>query len=93
MALRRKPPRDVSVDTVRVRVLPDGRMDRDNAARYLGRARKTLAQWQTNGKGPPGKKVGGSFIFARTWTPSSLGKRLMNNAGRKYFRSRPRRRP
>jgi hypothetical protein len=65
MALRKRPPRDVSVDAVRVRVLPDGRMDRDNAARYLGRAAKTLAQWKTNGKGPPSKRVGGRIFYYR----------------------------
>lgn len=40
-------------------------MDRHNAARYLGRAPKTLAQWKTNGKGPPGKKVGGRVFYYR----------------------------
>jgi len=41
-----------SIDMVRVRVLPDGRMDRENAARYLGRRPKTLAMWAWHGKGP-----------------------------------------
>jgi len=35
-----------------VQVLPDGRLDRVNAARYLGRRPKTLAMWQVLGKGP-----------------------------------------
>ena len=30
----------------------DGRMDRRNAAAYLGRAPKTLAQWASKGVGP-----------------------------------------
>jgi predicted site-specific integrase-resolvase len=33
-------------------VLPDGRMDRRNAASYLGVAEKTMAQWATKGTGP-----------------------------------------
>jgi len=53
------------VDAVRVEVLPGGCMDRPNAARYLGRACKTLAQWHTNGKGPPSKKVGGRVFCYR----------------------------
>ena len=32
----------VDVESVRVRVLPDGRMDRKNAAKYLGREAKTI---------------------------------------------------
>ncbi len=34
-----------TVDQVRVRVLPDGRMTRRDAAAYLGFAEKTLAMW------------------------------------------------
>jgi hypothetical protein len=41
-----------TVEAVRVRVLPDGRMDRANAAAYLGYAPKTLAIWLGQGKGP-----------------------------------------
>ena len=39
-------------ERVGVRVLADGSLDRGNAARYLGRAPKTLAMWKTRGKGP-----------------------------------------
>lgn len=31
---------------------PDGRLDRRNAAAYLGYAPKTLAQWASKGMGP-----------------------------------------
>jgi hypothetical protein len=48
--------REASVDVVRVRVLPDGRLDRRNAALYLGRSAKTLAQWAVQGRGPPPHK-------------------------------------
>lgn len=40
------------VTTPEITVLPDGRMDRANAARYLGRTAGTLASWATHGKGP-----------------------------------------
>jgi hypothetical protein len=52
-----------SIEEVRVRKLPDGRMDRTNAARYLGLAAKTLAMWKLQGKGPPTKKVGGRVFY------------------------------
>ena len=35
-----------AIEQVRVRVLPDGRMSRKDAATYLGRAEKTLAMWE-----------------------------------------------
>jgi Helix-turn-helix domain len=55
--------REITVDRVRVRVLPDGRLDADNAARYMGRSPKTLAQWRLHGKGPPAHKVGGRVFY------------------------------
>ena len=48
---------------VRVRILPDGRMTREDAARYLGHSPKTLAQWQTKGKGPRVARVGGRRFY------------------------------
>ena len=50
-------------DTVPIRVLPDGRLDRRNAARYLGRAVKTLATWSTKGKGPRPVKIAGRIFY------------------------------
>ena len=52
-----------AIDTVRVRVLPDGRMTRDDAARYLGHQPKTLARWQLEGKGPKSVLVGGRRFY------------------------------
>ncbi len=52
-----------SVDLVRVRILPDGRMTREDAAHYLGRASKTLAMWQLQGKGPRSVLVGGRRFY------------------------------
>jgi hypothetical protein len=51
------------IDHVRVRVLPDGRMDRRNAAIYIGHAEKTLAEWATRGKGPRSIKVAGRIFY------------------------------
>ncbi len=50
-------------EQVRVRVLPDGRLTRKDAAKYLGRAEKTLAMWETEGKGPPSVLVGGRRFY------------------------------
>jgi hypothetical protein len=54
-----------AIDGVRIRMLPDGRMDRANAARYLGRQPKTLAMWALQGKGPRPVKVGGRIFYFR----------------------------
>ena len=51
------------IDQVRVRVLPDGRLARKDAAKYLGRAEKTLAMWAMEGKGPPSGLVGGRRFY------------------------------
>ncbi len=53
------------IENVRVRVLPDGRMARRDAARYLGVKVRTLAAWATQGKGPPVVKVGGLCFYRR----------------------------
>ena len=52
-----------AVDQARVRVLPDGRMARADAATYLGRRPKTLAIWHTQGKGPRSYLVGGRRFY------------------------------
>ena len=51
------------IDQVRVRVLPDGRMTRKEAAKYLGRAEKTLAMWEVERKGPLSVLVGGRRFY------------------------------
>ena len=51
------------IDRVRVRVLPDGRIDRRNAAKYVGRTPKTLAMWQMEGRGPKSVLVGGRRYY------------------------------
>jgi hypothetical protein len=44
-------------------VLADGRIDRANAAKYLGRSAQTLRIWSVNGKGPPSYTVGGRAYY------------------------------
>lgn len=51
--------------TVGVRAYPDGRMDTQSAAVYLGLAPKTLAQMRLAGTGPEFVRVGGKKIFYR----------------------------
>jgi hypothetical protein len=51
------------IEQVRVRVLPDGRVSRGDAARYLGREAKTLAQWKLQGRGPRAVKVCGRVFY------------------------------
>ncbi len=52
-----------AIEQIRVRVLPDGRLARKDAAKYLGRAEKTLAMWAMEGKGPPSVLVGGRRFY------------------------------
>jgi hypothetical protein len=54
---------EIAQDIVRVRVLPDGRLDRRNAALFLGRSPKTLAQWALQGKGPRSHDIGGRAFY------------------------------
>lgn len=51
------------LEEVRVRVLPDGRVTRRDAAAYIGRDPKTLANWAAEGKGPRGFRVGGRIFY------------------------------
>jgi len=49
--------------TVSVTILPDGRLDTRNAADYIGRKLKTLAQWRSNGVGPVFIKRGRVYYY------------------------------
>ena len=42
----------IDTDIYRVFIHPDGRMERKNAACYLGCSPKTLADWAMKGQGP-----------------------------------------
>ena len=57
-----------AVEKVRVRILPGGRLDRRNAALYLDRSPKTLAQWAMQRRGPPPHKdnVSGRVFYYLT---------------------------
>ncbi len=45
-------------------IFPDGRMDTENASKYLGISKKTLAQWRSDGdKTPPYIKKGRVFYY------------------------------
>ncbi len=57
----------VEIETVRIRVLPDGRMDSNNAAKYLDRAPKTLAMWRMQKRGPKWTKSGGRVNYYKDW--------------------------
>jgi hypothetical protein len=48
---------------ITLQILPDGRMDTTNAARYLGCSPKTLAHMRCSGKGPSFLKPGRVFYF------------------------------
>lgn len=49
--------------TIEVLVYPDGRMDAENAAIYLGESLKTLAMKRSNGTGPKFIKSGKIFYY------------------------------
>ncbi len=51
------------IEPVRVRVLPNGNMDSNNAAKYVGRAPKTLAMWRMQRVGPEWTKNGGRVFY------------------------------
>lgn len=53
----------MSVEHVRVRILPDGRLGRKDAAAFLGLRPKTLAEWARLGLGPLPRKVGGRCFY------------------------------
>ena len=52
-----------TIQEVRIRVLPDGRVTRRDAAAYLGLKEKTLAMWVLQNKGPRSRRVGGRAFY------------------------------
>lgn len=69
---------DSGIERVCVRVLPDGRVSRPDAARYVGVQPKTLAQWACQGRGPRSIKVGGRVFYMKAdldeWIRSEINK-------------------
>ena len=53
----------VDIEPVRVRLLPNGIMDSNNAAKYVNRAPKTLAMWRMQRIGPEWTKCGGRVFY------------------------------
>ena len=51
------------METVRIRVPPDGRVSRADAATFLGLAAKTMADYSRLGTGPRPHKVGGRVFY------------------------------
>lgn len=49
--------------TVKIRILPDGRVNRNDAAAFLGLSPKTMAQMACQGRGPLMRKVGGRAFY------------------------------
>lgn len=46
-----------------IKVLPDGRVSRADAAAFLGISPKTLAEWKRLGQGPRSIRVGGRIFY------------------------------
>lgn len=58
----------VNTEPVKVMVLPggtdgNGRVDRPNCSKAVGRAPKTLAEWSRMGIGPRGYLIGGRVYY------------------------------
>jgi hypothetical protein len=51
------------IETVTVRITPDGRLSRRDAAAYLDRSPKTLAEWHCKGIGPRTRRIGGRCYY------------------------------
>ena len=66
-----------NIDQVKVRVLPDGRMTRADAAHYLGVEPKTMANWACQGKGPRAHRLMGRNFYYK----ADLDALLQDEAG------------
>lgn len=53
----------MEVETVRVQILPDGRMDTKNAAAYVGVSVNHLEKMRWKGSGPRFVKLGAKRVF------------------------------
>ena len=54
---------DIELESVKVRLFPDGRMTRKGASKYVGLSEKTLAILATKGEGPRYTKRGKVFYY------------------------------
>jgi hypothetical protein len=82
-----------NLERLRVTIFPDGRLDTDNAAQYLGLSPKTLAMMRSAGTGPKFVKRGRVFYFLedlRAW----MGEQpRVNSTAQARLRTRPKRGP
>lgn len=53
----------IEFETVKIKMLPDGRLSAIEAAKYLGRAVSSMAIDRTNGVGCPFVKIGGKIWY------------------------------
>lgn len=53
----------MQIEEVRVRILPDGRLTRADAAKFLGMTPGTLANWEVRGEGPRSVTVGSRKFY------------------------------
>ena len=56
-------PTEEAIERVRIRVLPDERVSRRDAAKFLGHSEKTLANWALKNFGPKVIRVGGKCFY------------------------------
>jgi hypothetical protein len=54
---------EAEIQRMKVVIFPDGRLDSDNAAQFLGYSPKTLAMMRSAGTGPKFVKRGRVFYF------------------------------
>ena len=62
-----------SIERVVVRLTPDGRLSRNDAAAYLGLQPKTLAMWALRAYGPPTLRVGNRVFYRKTDLDEFIG--------------------
>jgi predicted DNA-binding transcriptional regulator AlpA len=65
---------DTDLQVEAVHSFPDGRMDTQNASKYVGLSNKSMAQMRCEGTGPNFIKLGGKVFYYRsdldTWINS-----------------------
>ena len=62
-----------TIEQIKIRVLPDGRVSRSDAAAYLGMSEKTLRQWAVDGKHLKVVKVAGRCFYRLSELQSFAG--------------------
>jgi hypothetical protein len=64
----------IDVETVRIRILPDGRMTRRHAAAYIGAAEKTIAMWDLHDPNMlQSVKIGGRRFYYKDKLDAFIG--------------------